>query len=126
MLFRVTGAAQWDGVAISGLHCHTTVGACTHMRGMGWRCLASGYAGQLPNKSQVLHAPAQVGLGLATRYGAGDAGSGHRSKGLPAPSCPGPEQPLWLFLIAPNRTMPCGAKESACFMLRKPRPGLAR
>src|SRR5215831_18370533 len=123
MLFRVTGAAQWDGVAIFGLHCHTTVGACTHMRGMGWRCLAAGYAGQLPNKSQVLRAPARVRLRPARCYGARDARNGHRSKGLPALSCSRPQQAL---LIAPNRTVPCEAKELACFMLRKPRAGLAR
>jgi hypothetical protein len=34
MLLRMAGGAQWDGVAIAGLHPDTTVGACPHMRGI--------------------------------------------------------------------------------------------
>jgi hypothetical protein len=103
MLFRMTGTAQWDGVAIARLHPFTTVGTYTNMRGLRWRWFATGYAGQLSNKSQVLHPPAQVGLGLAMCYAARDTRNGHWSKGLPAPSGSGPQQALWSFLSRQSR-----------------------
>ena len=34
MLFRMTGGAQRNGVAIARLHPYTTIGCCTHMRGV--------------------------------------------------------------------------------------------
>jgi hypothetical protein len=34
MLFRMTGGAQWNGVAIARLHPYTAIGSCTHMRGL--------------------------------------------------------------------------------------------
>jgi hypothetical protein len=34
MLFRMAGGAQWNGVAIARLHPYTTIGSCTHMRGI--------------------------------------------------------------------------------------------
>jgi hypothetical protein len=51
MLFRMAGGAQWNGVAIAGLHPDPTIGSCTHMRGVRWRCFAAGYAGELTDKS---------------------------------------------------------------------------
>jgi hypothetical protein len=34
MLLCMAGATEWDGVAVAGLYCHTTVGTRTDMRGM--------------------------------------------------------------------------------------------
>jgi hypothetical protein len=51
MLFRMAGGAQWNSVAIAGLHPDPTIGSCTHMRGVRWRCFAAGYAGELTDKS---------------------------------------------------------------------------
>jgi hypothetical protein len=34
MLFRMAGGAQRNGVAIARLHPDTTIGSCTHMRGI--------------------------------------------------------------------------------------------
>ena len=86
MLFRMAGAAQWDGVAVARLHPYTTIGSCTHMRGVRWRCFAAGDTGELTDKSQMLHPPTQVRLGLAARGAPGDARCGHRYQELPARS----------------------------------------
>jgi hypothetical protein len=32
MLFRMTGSAQWNGVAVTRLHSYTTIGSRAHMR----------------------------------------------------------------------------------------------
>jgi hypothetical protein len=34
MLFRMAGGAERNGVAIARLHPDTTIGSCTHMRGV--------------------------------------------------------------------------------------------
>jgi hypothetical protein len=79
MLFRMAGGAQRNSVAIARFYPYTTIGSCTHMCGVRWRCFAAGDAGELPDKSQVMHLPTQVRFGFASRYSAGNAGSGHRS-----------------------------------------------
>jgi len=86
VLFRMAGGAQWNGVAIARLHPYTTIGSCTHMRGVRWRCFAAGDTGELTDKSQMLHPPTQVRLGLAARGAPGDARCGHRYQELPARS----------------------------------------
>ena len=73
MLSGMTGGAQGNGVAIGRLDPYATIGSRTHMRGFRWRCFAAGDAGKLTDKSQVLPSPMQVRLGLAARYGLGDA-----------------------------------------------------
>jgi len=73
MLFRMAGRAQRNGVAIGRLDPDTTIGCCAHMRGLRRRCSAAGHTGKLTDKSQVLPAPMQVGLGLAARHGFGNA-----------------------------------------------------
>jgi hypothetical protein len=57
MLFRVAGGTQRDGVAIAWFHPYPTIGSGPHMRGLRRRCFAAGYAGELTQKSQVLHSP---------------------------------------------------------------------
>jgi hypothetical protein len=73
MLFRMAGRAQRNGIAIGWLDPDTAVGSGTHMRGLRRRCSAAGHTGKLTDKSQVLPSPMQVRLGLAARYGLGDA-----------------------------------------------------
>jgi hypothetical protein len=51
MLFGMTGGAKRNGVAIAWLPPDTTVGACTHMGGVRWRCFTAGYAGKQTDKS---------------------------------------------------------------------------
>ena len=92
MLFRMTGGAKRNGVAIARFHPCTTISSGPHMRGFGWRCIAAGYARELPDKTQVLQPSMQVRLGLATRYGPGDAGCRHRYQELPACSSSGAGQ----------------------------------
>jgi len=65
MLFRMAGGAQRNGVAIPWFHPHPTIGSCPHMRRLRRRCFAAGYAGELTDKSQVLHPTVRAGLGLA-------------------------------------------------------------
>jgi hypothetical protein len=86
MLLFMTGGAQRNSIAIARFHPGTAIGSGPHMRSLRRRCLAAGYAGKLTDKSQVLHAPTEVRLGLATRYDVGDARCGHRSEGSPAHS----------------------------------------
>ena len=86
MLFCVTGGAQRNRVAIARLHANTTIGSGSHMRGLRRRGFAAGDATELADKSEVLLPSAQMRLGFWARYGAGDAGCGHRSKELAAHS----------------------------------------
>ena len=50
----------------------------------------------------MLQPPMQVRLGLAARYGAGDAGSGHQSQKLLACSCSGEGKVDWVTLGEPD------------------------
>jgi len=79
MLSRVTCGAQGHGVTIGRLHPNTTIGSCPHMRGLRWRCFAAGNAGELTDKSQVVHSPTKARPGLAGRSGVGDAGRRHQA-----------------------------------------------
>jgi hypothetical protein len=87
MLFRMAAGAQRNGVAIGRLHSDPAVASRTHMRGLRWRCFAAGDTRKLTDKGQVLHMPVQVWLGLATRYGLGDARARHCSQELSARWC---------------------------------------
>ena len=51
MLFRMTSGAKRNGVPIAWLPPDTTVGACTHMGGIRWRCFTAAYAGKQTDKS---------------------------------------------------------------------------
>ena len=84
MLFRVTGRAERNRVAIARFHPYTAIGSSPHVRGLRWRGFTAGDAGELPDKSQMPDLPVQVRLRLVARYAARDARSGHRSKELRA------------------------------------------
>src|SRR5215472_12191861 len=80
MLFRMAGGAQRDGVPIARLYADTTISSGPHMRGFGGRGFAAGDTRQLPDKSQVLHPAASVGLALVACHRVRDARRGHRSE----------------------------------------------
>ena len=82
----MAGGAERNCVAIARLHPYTTIGSGAHMRGFRGRGFAAGDARELADKSEVLLPTAQMRLGFWARYGAGDAGYGHRSKELAAHS----------------------------------------
>ena len=86
MLSCMAGGAERNCVAIARLHPYTPIGSGAHMRGFRGRGFAAGDARELADKSEVLLPSAQMRFGFRTRYGAGDAGYGHRSEELTADS----------------------------------------
>ena len=87
MLSAVTGGAQGNRVAITRLDRYATIRSRTDMSSFRWCCFAAGYAGKLTHKSQVLHPPTQIRLGLVARSGAEDAWGRHWYQELPARWC---------------------------------------
>jgi hypothetical protein len=82
MLFGMTGGAQRNRIAITGLNSNATIGSRTNMRSLRWRRLATGDAGKLTDKSQMFRPSTEIWLGFAARNGVGDTGGGHRYKGI--------------------------------------------
>ena len=85
VLFGMAGGTQRNGVPITRFHSRATVSSGAHMRGFR-RGFTAGDARELADKSEVLLPSAQMRLGFWARYGAGDAGCGHRSQELTARS----------------------------------------
>ena len=83
VLFGMAGGTQRNGVPITRFHSRATVSSGAHMRGFR-RGFTAGDARELADKSEVLLPSAQMRLGFWARYGAGDAGCGHRSQELTA------------------------------------------
>jgi hypothetical protein len=85
MLFRMTGCAKRNGVAIAWFDACPTIGSGTHMRGLGWRRFAARDTGEPPDKSQVLSPPMRSGLGLRFATVRGIRGGGI-ARGIPSGS----------------------------------------